>query len=109
MAADIVQGLTGSPEGIDKLKGQMGALLTSLFRLVPDSSDSSQPALTSLVNLSQDPAVARALLQLNVVARVMDYIREKTCPHTRLLVGTADMQRDYAMTSHLLRCSTFTT
>ncbi len=55
MAADIVQGLTGSADGIDKLKGALDKqLLPNLFRLVPAAdADLSRAALVSLVNLSQ--------------------------------------------------------
>jgi gamma-glutamyl:cysteine ligase YbdK (ATP-grasp superfamily) len=54
MAIDIVKGLTGSPEGIDQLKGQLAKLLLSLLRLVTDRvTGVSGSALTSLVNLSQ--------------------------------------------------------
>ncbi len=31
--------------------------------------------------------MAAKLLGLRVVARTMEYLREKTCPHTRLLVS----------------------
>jgi hypothetical protein len=51
---DIVKGLTGSPGGIDQLKGQLSKLLLSLLRLVADKSNAvAAAALTSLVNLSQ--------------------------------------------------------
>ncbi len=51
---DIVKGLTGSPEGIDQLKGQLSKLLLSLLRLVADKSKAvAEAALTALVNLSQ--------------------------------------------------------
>lgn len=89
-AVDIVKGLTGSPDGIDQLKGQLSKLLLSLLRLVADRSAAvSGSALAALVNLSQDPTAVNELLRLNVVGRVMDYIREKNSPHTGLLVSPA--------------------
>jgi hypothetical protein len=89
-AADIVSGLSGSPEGIDRLKGVQVALLGALLRIVgtPDADPAvSKAALTALVNLSQDTALGKALLQFNTVGRVMEFVREKSCPHIELLVG----------------------
>lgn len=88
MAVDIVSGLCGSPEGIDRLKGVQVSLLGALLRLVPDqNTDISKAALTALVNLSQEPSISKSLLQFNVVGRVMEYIREKSCPHVEMLVS----------------------
>lgn len=88
MAVDIVSGLSGSAEGIDKLKGVQVSLLGALLRLVPDpNADVSKAALTALVNMSQDPAMCKSLLQFNVVGRVMEYIRERSCSHIELLVS----------------------
>ena len=50
---ELVQGLTGSPEGIAKLADRSKALLPLLFRLVGDEDAISKAALVSLVNLSQ--------------------------------------------------------
>lgn len=52
-AAELVQGLTGSPEGIAKLAGRSAKLLPPLFRLVPAAEATSRAALVALVNLSQ--------------------------------------------------------
>jgi hypothetical protein len=89
-AVDIVSGLSGSPEGIDRLKGVQVALLGALLRIVgtPDAEPAvSRAALTALVNLSQDTALGKALLQFNTVGRVMEFVREKSCPHIDLLVS----------------------
>jgi hypothetical protein len=53
VAVELVQGLSGSPEGIEKLAGQAAILLPSLLRLVTGSAEISKAALVSLVNLSQ--------------------------------------------------------
>jgi hypothetical protein len=66
------------------------ALLGALLRIVgsPDADAAvSKAALTALVNLSQDTALGKALLQFNTVGRVMEFVREKSCPHIELLVG----------------------
>lgn len=52
-AAELVQGLTGSPEGIAKLAGRSAKLLPPLFRLVAAPEATSRAALVALVNLSQ--------------------------------------------------------
>ncbi|WIA33946.1 hypothetical protein OEZ86_007041 [Tetradesmus obliquus] len=88
-AVDIVSGLSGSPEGIDRLKAVQVALLGALLRIVgtPDADSAvSKAALTALVNLSQDAALGKALLQFNTVGRVMEFVREKSCPHIELLL-----------------------
>lgn len=53
MAAEGIQGLTGSPDGVQILAGHAAALLPALFLRVPDQTDISKAALTALVNLSQ--------------------------------------------------------
>lgn len=52
-AVELVQGLTGSPEGIAQLARHGAKLLPPLFRLVPGPEAVSRPALAALVNLSQ--------------------------------------------------------
>ncbi|KAH7616908.1 putative Protein HGH1-like protein [Nannochloris sp. 'desiccata'] len=79
-AVELVQGLTGSPEGIAQLATRTDALLPPLFRLVGAAQPAiSRPALSSLVNLSQEPAAQKKLLELNAPARCMDYLKENTC------------------------------
>jgi len=53
-AAELVEGLTGSPEGLAQLSASADTLLPPLLRLVPArDSDASRAALVALVNLSQ--------------------------------------------------------
>ena len=85
-AAELVQGLTGSPEGIAQLAGRAGNLLPPLLRLVAGEPAASRAALTCLVNLAQEPAVQQALLEARTVGRCIDYINEKSCAHPDLLV-----------------------
>lgn len=87
MALDIVSGLTGTPEGVERLKARGDAALSALLRLVAGSdAESSRGALTCLVNLSQDTDLGQKLVELNVVGRVMDYIKDKSCAHVGLLI-----------------------
>ena len=85
-AAELVQGLTGSPEGIAQLAARSATLLPPLFRLVPAGEATSRAALVALVNLSQEPHVQQQLLGLNAVGRCMDYLREKACPGRNALL-----------------------
>lgn len=53
-ALALVVGLTGSPEGLEKLSSANDELLPALLRRVPDPApESSRSALTALVNLTQ--------------------------------------------------------
>lgn len=79
-AVELVQGLTGSPEGIAQLASCTDALLPPLFRLVGSSGGAARPAAAALVNLSQEPSAQRKLLDLNAPARCMDYLKEGACP-----------------------------
>jgi hypothetical protein len=44
-------------------------------------------ALAALVNLAQDDDARGAMVKLRAVSRVLEAIREKSCPHLHLLVG----------------------
>ena len=52
-AAQIVQGLSGSQDGIDRLAPAAASLLSALLSVAPVEGGASGPALTALVNLSQ--------------------------------------------------------
>ncbi len=86
MSAEIIAGLTANAEGVDKLKALQRTLVVKLFRSAGLGGDAARKALVALVNLSHDPAVVNVLLDLGVVNRVMDFIREGTVPHVDLLV-----------------------
>ena len=91
MALGIILGLTGSHEGIDRLKKRMDKLLVFLLRLIPlqevdeASKKISEDTLSSLVNLSNDPEIMKKMLDSKTIGRVMDYIREGSTPHHKLL------------------------
>lgn len=91
-AVAIVEGLTGSVEGISTLRPKQDKLLPHLLRLVPEPGVASQKALHSLVNLSQEPELVAKLLELKVVGRCMDYLKDGTCGHPRLLVRGAHVR-----------------
>ncbi len=52
-AAELVQGLTGSPEGLQQLMSAADKLLPALLRRLSDDAAVSKPVLTALVNLTQ--------------------------------------------------------
>ena len=53
MALSVVVGLTGSPEGLEKLSSAQ-KLLPALLQRVPDAdAEVSRNSLTALVNISQ--------------------------------------------------------
>ncbi|CAG9462834.1 unnamed protein product [Pedinophyceae sp. YPF-701] len=86
MSVDLVQGLTGSSDGIEMLLQQRTQLFEPLLRLLADPAASvSRAAATSLVNLSQDKRGVTELLERDAVARVMTHIREMSCPHHDML------------------------
>ena len=84
-ALDIVESLTGSPEGIASLRKGGQALLTELFKCAAEVS-LSRPALTVLVNASQDPFISRDLLQMGAINRAMDYMRDNITVHHDMLL-----------------------
>lgn len=87
-ALDILLGLTGSPEGIDRLKTKLDKLLVFTMRLICDEQkEAAHKVLSVLVNLSQDPDVAAKMLKMNAIKRSMDYLKEGQCSQPRLLVG----------------------
>ena len=88
-ALDILLGLTGSPEGIDRLKkGNIAKTLMLTLRLVCDEQpEAAKAALSILVNLSNDEEVVQHMLNVNTVGRSMDFLREGACKQPKLLVG----------------------
>lgn len=79
-ALKLIQGLTVEQQIIQKLAEQRDALIPALLQFVSKDKALSKTALTSLVNMSQEPRVMETLLDLNVANRCMDYLRERVCP-----------------------------
>ena len=52
-AVDLVEGLTGSVDGLEQLMSHSGSLLPALLRLIAGDRDISKTALNCLINLSQ--------------------------------------------------------
>lgn len=75
-AVELVQGLTGSPDGIAQLASKCDALVPPLLRLATADPAIARPALTSLVNLAQEPACQDKMIAMSTPARCMDYLKE---------------------------------
>lgn len=71
-AVDIVQGLTGSEEGLRNLANHSKILLPSLLHLVGDKKEFEQPALEALVNLSQETVLSEKLVEIGMIERAME-------------------------------------
>lgn len=84
-ALDIIEGLTGSAEGAQALRGKGKDVCAQLFRCVSDFT-LARTALTALVNLSQDPYISRDMLAAGACNRIMDYIREDVTSHHDMLL-----------------------
>jgi len=64
-AAQIVEGLSGSQDSIDKLAPAAASLLPALLSVAPSEGGASGSALTALVNLSQ-VSISRVVMQKHV-------------------------------------------
>ncbi|GAQ89582.1 hypothetical protein KFL_005390020 [Klebsormidium nitens] len=85
-AVDIVQGLSGSDQGLHQLLSVSDKLLKPLLKLLVASPNVSKPAAAALVNLSQDPRFAENAVKENGVSRAMQGLVEKEGGHNDLLV-----------------------
>lgn len=84
-ALEIVEGLSGSPDGIATLRSAAEPLCRNLFRCARDVS-LSRSALTCIVNLSQDATIARTLVDTGACTTLLDYLRESASAHPDLVV-----------------------
>ncbi len=78
-AATTVAGLTGSVEGIGVLMTKSDALFPALLKHVHDeSAQVGEQVYATLVNLSLDEAACKRLLNIGVVERLMEILRNST-------------------------------
>lgn len=85
-AADIVQGLTGTEEGILSLAGRADSLCGPLLSLLRSEQELSQPAAEALVNLSQEPQLAEAIIKAGGIELAMELVGRPGKDVNRLLV-----------------------
>jgi nucleoid-associated protein YgaU len=90
-AAEIVQGLTGSDDGIAQLASKAETLIPKLLHLMGAPAAESRPATTALVNLTGASDVATLAVEKGAVERAMQFLRgaggeeNKGCPADLLL------------------------
>ncbi|KAL3682274.1 hypothetical protein R1sor_000296 [Riccia sorocarpa] len=85
-AVDIVQGLTGSEDGIRVLTSKSSQFLPPLLNLLADPQEIAQPAAEALVNLSQENSSVDDFLKAGAVEKVMELVGKQGCGINRLLV-----------------------
>eukprot|EP00250_Pteridium_aquilinum_P005202 c15335_g1_i2 orf=161-1129(+) len=85
-AVNIVQGLTGTEEGIQSLASKGDSLCGPLLVLLRSDQDLSQPAAEALVNLSQEPDLAEAIIRVGGIEQTMELLGKPVQDVNRLLV-----------------------
>ncbi|GBG86276.1 hypothetical protein CBR_g41270 [Chara braunii] len=99
MAVSIVQGLTGSEEGLRKLGYVAGDLIPSLLRRLYDEAAIAELAASTLVNLSQNPRLAGRMVKLGAIDKAMELIAQAEFPrrgHLVLLLTNLTQSEDGA-------------
>ncbi|XP_022157089.1 protein HGH1 homolog isoform X1 [Momordica charantia] len=85
-AIDIVQGLTGSEDGLQSLAKHPKVLLPSLARLLREQKDVAERAAEALVNLSQNSDLAAKMIDLGLVAAALDLLYNVDSSISQLLL-----------------------
>lgn len=93
-ALEIVEGLSGSSEGILSLRPVASDLAANLLLCVP-RPQLSRLAATALVNLSQDDRICAQLIEAKACSRMMSYVVEgKTLDHDVALMLLSNLTRE---------------
>jgi hypothetical protein len=85
-AVDIVRDLTGAEDGLQSLAKYSDIALPSLFRLLAEKKEVSEPAAEALINLSQDSELAAKMVSMGMISTTMDVLYKQEAGITRLLV-----------------------
>lgn len=85
-AVDIVRDLTGAEDGLQSLAKYSDIALPSLFRLLAEKKEVSEPAAEALINLSQDSELAAKMVSMGMISMTMDVLYKQEAGITRLLV-----------------------
>ncbi|KAH6802014.1 ARM repeat superfamily protein [Perilla frutescens var. frutescens] len=85
-AVNIVRDYTGSEEGIQSLGKYFAVAVPSLFLILAEKKEVSEPAAEALVNLSQVPDLAGKMLEMGIIKIVMDILYKLECDIKHLLV-----------------------
>ena len=85
-AAEIVQGLTGSDDGVARLASKSETLIPKLLHLMGKPAAESKPAATALVNLTTASDIATLAVEKGAVERALEFLRASPdaggCPPT---------------------------
>ncbi|KAH6822410.1 ARM repeat superfamily protein [Perilla frutescens var. hirtella] len=85
-AVNIVRDYTGSEEGIQSLGKYFAVAVPSLFLILAEKKEVSEPAAEALVNLSQVPDLAGKMVEMGIIKIVMDILYKLECDIKHLLV-----------------------
>ncbi|KAK1376482.1 DUF383 domain-containing protein [Heracleum sosnowskyi] len=85
-AVDIVQGLTGSEDGLQALGSYSDTVLPPLSRLLGEKKEVSEPAAEALVNLSQNSDVAEKMVHMGMIRIAMEVLYKQDSEIKKLLV-----------------------
>lgn len=85
-AVDIVRDLTGAEDGLQSLAKYSDIALPSLFRLLAEKKEVSEPAAEALINLSQDSELAAKMVSMGMISTTMGVLYKQEAGITRLLV-----------------------
>lgn len=85
-AVDIVQGLTGSEDGLQSLANYPHILIQPLSCLLPEKKEVSEPAAEALVNLSQNSGIAAQMVDGGMIQTAVVMLYKQDSEITRLLV-----------------------
>jgi len=86
-ALEIIQGLTGNDDGVEKLRAKHQTLVPKLLHAIAREGDESKYAATALVNLTHDPSVIAEAVNKGAVERAMDGLRDGDGAPARLLLS----------------------
>lgn len=84
-ALEIVEGLSGTPDGLASLRPASKALCQNLLECSKFLSH-SRAALTAVVNASQDAEIGREFVEAGACTRLIDFLHERACGHPDLIV-----------------------
>ena len=84
-ALEIVEGLSGTPEGLASLRPVAATLYKNLLACAK-RVQLSRSALTAVVNATQDAPIAHTFVEAGACTRLADYLREGTCGHPDLII-----------------------
>lgn len=102
-ALEIVEGLSGSPEGIAPLRAVAPALVSNLLLCMP-RPQLSRLAGTALVNLSQDDRICKELVHAKACSRIITYVVEgKTSDHDIAMMVLSNLTREQAGVAQALQ------